>query len=530
MSDSDADSKKTQETTPEPLVTQDLFNVPPDIVSAKEGCYWNAEYHLDSARLLLEAGKHNAAYQHAVIALEEVGKAELLTMDWIARQHREEGYKNWMDDHLKKLFWSLWGPSFGKELITNEQIRTHQGLARRIHDTRLASLYVDVSGMQPTIMQLPEEETRSLVDLTSTRLSMSKEHHGSELASDRREILKWFIDAPNDPEKRRFIFGGASQRKLVELGDMWDWINWLHEECTASEAAAAEMLQQELNRQPPGEGEGEQPKWKIRFRLHCPSHSIRPRDLREWNEKYDWIKLISVKSRHEMLAEITLTKNFPIRAFWHMGLGIVRWFVTALNIGSFGFFWFSKAEYTGRFYESITDLESGTEISVEISPKLEFDWGNHALTGDLLASVSQCLVGMPRPNETDMLGPFNWYLTGISCLAKTDVHVPMVVEAFRGFYLAWKEGMIQYGEEDPSVDGPRLLAAQIAEMYPDEAEDQRNYEEFARGIETGNPDRENITLNEVGCMKVLCDYALLKFLRESAKEKLDAMDKDGQIA
>jgi hypothetical protein len=38
-------------------------------------------------------------------------------------------------------FWALWGPSFGRELITAEQIEERRGLARRLHNTRLAGLY-----------------------------------------------------------------------------------------------------------------------------------------------------------------------------------------------------------------------------------------------------------------------------------------------------------------------------------------------------------------------------------------------------
>lgn len=70
--------------------------------------------------------------------------------------------------------------------------------------------------------------------------SLENSKEAGELASDRREILQWFLDAPGDPEKRKFIFGGASQKKLVELGDVWDWVKWLHDECTEAENAAKE--------------------------------------------------------------------------------------------------------------------------------------------------------------------------------------------------------------------------------------------------------------------------------------------------
>jgi hypothetical protein len=79
---------------------------------------------------------------------------------------------------------------------------------------------------------------------------------------------------------------------------------------------------------------------------------------------------------------------------------------------------------------------------------------------------------------------------------------------------------------EADADSPDALGAQIAEMFPNEEKDQENYVEFARGVENGSPDRNRITLNEVGYMKTLCDLALLQFLRKSAKEKLDFPEAD----
>jgi AbiV family abortive infection protein len=502
--------------------------VPPSrLERATKACHVNAESHLDSARVLLDAGKFSDAYHHSVMALEEVGKAELLTMDWMAQSREQSGYQNWMDDHLKKLFWSLWGPCFGREMITNDQIRTYQGLAKRIHEERLGGLYVDVSGEEPTIVLLSADKARSVIELAHTRLEMSKLHEAGDLALERREVLQWFMEAPSDPQKQEFIFSGTSQKKLVDLGDVWEWVKWLHDECVTAESAALEMSRRELNRRPPGENEKDTPKWRLRIRLHCPSHAVRKGELRKWNDNCDWIKLEAVDKRpHELIVDFTLAKSFPVQAFWSTGLAIVRWFLTALNIGTLGFFWFSKAEYTARFYDSILDLEADAEINVERSPKLELNWGNQALKGDLLTNVSTCLVGLPEPQKRSLHEPFDWYLKGIACLAKTDVHVPMVVDAFRGFYLAWKTSRIQYCEMEADADSPDALGAQIAEMFPNEEKDQENYVEFARGVENGSPDRNRITLNEVGYMKTLCDLALLQFLRKSAKEKLDFPEAD----
>jgi len=48
-------------------------------------------------------------------------------------------------DHVGKLFWCFFGGNFLAEQITAEGLAGMKNLARRIHDTRLAGLYVDQS-------------------------------------------------------------------------------------------------------------------------------------------------------------------------------------------------------------------------------------------------------------------------------------------------------------------------------------------------------------------------------------------------
>ena len=55
-------------------------------------------------------------------------------------------------------------------------------------------------------------------------------------------------------------------------------------------------------------------------------------------------------------------------------------------------------------------------------------------------------------NACNEHGPFNWYLTGISLLATTNVHVDMVWEAFHAFYTAWKTAIVQYNGVGEDAD------------------------------------------------------------------------------
>ena len=79
-------------------------------VSAKD-CLSNAEQHLAAAKALrgLGADFNHIAYHNAVICIEEVGKALILQMTLTAGE-KQSTLTNYLDDHVKKLFWALWSP------------------------------------------------------------------------------------------------------------------------------------------------------------------------------------------------------------------------------------------------------------------------------------------------------------------------------------------------------------------------------------------------------------------------------------
>jgi hypothetical protein len=47
-------------------------------------------------------------------ALEELGKAQLIGMKSFAKDDADSCYGKQFDDHIKKLFWAIWGDVFGK--------------------------------------------------------------------------------------------------------------------------------------------------------------------------------------------------------------------------------------------------------------------------------------------------------------------------------------------------------------------------------------------------------------------------------
>jgi len=65
--------------------------------------------------------------------LEEIGKATLIGMQTVP--FRQNGSQSTLekagDDHVRKLFWALWGPSFGKKTITSGQIESYNEMKKQ---------------------------------------------------------------------------------------------------------------------------------------------------------------------------------------------------------------------------------------------------------------------------------------------------------------------------------------------------------------------------------------------------------------
>src|SRR5687767_8437716 len=88
---------------------------------AIEACIANADELMIGAKKLFADRLYRLAYHLGVLALEEVGKSSILAMRYVARQGGRElpgSIGKALDDHVRKLFWAIWGPSMGLELIT----------------------------------------------------------------------------------------------------------------------------------------------------------------------------------------------------------------------------------------------------------------------------------------------------------------------------------------------------------------------------------------------------------------------------
>jgi len=101
-------------------------------------CLKNAEDLVNSAKNLLGTNVDHICYHLAALALEEIGKAELMQSKFHLDKYRdtEEQYRPDTEDHVKKLFWAIWGMAWLTGKVSKEEIESGRGAAKLIVNLR----------------------------------------------------------------------------------------------------------------------------------------------------------------------------------------------------------------------------------------------------------------------------------------------------------------------------------------------------------------------------------------------------------
>ncbi len=485
---------------------------------AREACLENAKELLNSAGALNGKNTAHIRYHLTVLAMEEVGKAELLSVGFSSLRFDENDVETHisLDDHVKKLFWAIFTPFIEQKRVTKEDFESYRGFAKNIHERRLESLYTNPHRPLLPENRVSDDEADSLAKFAESRLNLEKGYDINDSPDEARlEDLNWFHYVSNNPEHRRLIFSSASLDKLGELRSVPDWIRWLREEFSESERESREILQQELEKGVVEGVEGDEPKWKVKFRIYSASHSIRPKATNEWNENCGSIIKIynsNKKRKNELICELTLGKRVPVQALWNSAKAISSEFVAALNIGTMGLFWWHVEKDVSRFYEKIVDLENDVEARISISPELSIDWGHLVLTEDDLRFTNRMFVYIlkschsnPRYGEA-----LDLYLNGLALLSTNDLHLRVEASAFEHFFMVLKTLLRVSGDWDGHTDFKFAVHTQLSEFLTTSTK-LLDYLKIGMQLEQRKLPIKRITLTEAIGMKQYCDiyYTLL---------------------
>jgi AbiV family abortive infection protein len=493
-------------------------------------CVDHARDLLESARAVHATGKPNIAYHLAALALEELGRRELMAIrtvktdqpmpaEWLSKQST---------DHVKKLFWAFFGGNLLYRPLTRKAFEKMQMLAHVIHSKRLSGLYVESEDGTFGVPKdaITDEECKNLIELVAARIEIaSNQAQRTDISDEDKDIQQWFLTTADDPEHQRYLLSEASFAKLAELNDAKAWVKWLREQFSKAESEALSAAQNELQRSKNLPDQKTKDKWKLRVRILCDSHSIRPKVLTTWNQKSDWIKLVAVSGKkNQLIVEFILGDNVPIESLWYFGWGVARQFVVALNIGTMGFWWWRMPEQISRYYERIRDLDNNRDFNIERKPGLKIDWGqNRVFSKEDLVRVAMCFASLPGPGEREKHEAFNFYIGGITFLSLNDVHWQCEVQAYGNFHESLKAMMKGFGDWSDGTAFDIQFIHFLRELFPSFDEIER-YQEICKRYESKNSSGLVITLKEVSFMKLFCDSYFLRAIGPAYRERLSTMN------
>jgi AbiV family abortive infection protein len=484
-----------------------------EVTPAIQACLKNAEKLIEAAKATSKPGSYHIAYHLAALALEEIGKSSMVFLSAINPRQTEEGEQvgsiKWIDDHERKLFWAIWLPRH-ENLRDWKTIPESLEIARRIHEKRLESLYVDPASSG--LAGISGEQANGLISLADARLNMERLKGFEELDDVRKAELQWFFAAIDNPELRRMIFSKGSLDKQTEFGaDFGGWMKWLHEQFDEAARQSIELTNQEMRRVPPKGEAGWKDKFEIRIRLRSWSHSIRANQLKDWNAGIEKIKLATTNDRNELMVTMTVPLRVQALDIWNMAFQQAFVFVTAMNIGTTGFFWWYLPQFVSSFFEKIRDIEHDADIDVRRTPELRLSWGHLALKSSDLNNVGIIIPWIARSNQ-EQIEPFQRYFRALALMAKNDIFFqfePNIVTEFVG---ALKDAMRSNGDWDGKEE--TYEAAIDALFKPVSTEFVQTVKEqvaFARQIETNKRSLRPVSLEDVGKAKIIFDvYIKLK--------------------
>lgn len=489
-----------------------------DTLAAIKACNEHSRALLESARAVQAAGHHNIAYHLATLALEEVGREKLIGLRSTAKGV-EETAPPWMEkhtqDHVKKLFWCFFGQASLSQQWTKDRLLNMHGLAKHIHAKRLSGLYVDIGhdGLTIPALSITKEDADELLKLAEEQLRVAESATFREMTQEDVELQAWFLSTADDRETQRIILSSGSMAKLAELGDARSWMLWLKKQFQDADARAAEAMQTELTRSNSLPAVGTKEKWRMRVVILTDSHSLRPKEFADWNANIDWMKLSTDTRKDRLFIDICLLDNIPAEGLWFFCWGVARHFVTALNLGSMGFWWWRMPEQVSRYYETLEDVETKLKFEISRSPPLKANWGPaRVLTKADLVRVMQCFTALPQPEERAKQEAYGYYLGGVNFLSVNDVHWQCEGIAFGNFLQALKHMMKQASY----WDGRASFLDALTKYFDSAFAAVDNHDQMCslfRMYESPPPqgiDHTKVKLDDAVAMKFICDHFFLQ--------------------
>ena len=481
-------------------------------------CLDSSEELLASAKDAQAKKRNRIAFHLAVLSLEEIGKAAMLlatklyphvveddNTDATTDGSRLSGY---VSDHRKKLFWAMLTPKFDKGVFTPQEFTELKELSNGIHFRRINSLYANIDEILPET-DISADDVETIIGLAESRLNMEKFQEIRELDSDAQQLLDWFMKAVANPLLQGFILCEQSQRKLTELsGHAREWMTWLQGEVLTAEANSRQIMEKEINRVAPTGVLANKPKWRLKIKLHTLSHTIRHKELNDWNDQVIWVKLHPTNNKTELLVEFLLPAKIPVGLLWPTGIQMCSIFAVALNIATFGYFWWYLPEFVSTFYEEMVDLDTKAKLTIDYKAPVMGGWKRTALKAQQLKTAGMILTYLMSFATKEQSLSYSRYMQGIAMLSKNDVFGDFTGQALVHFAHAFRMGLASYGEWDGMQESfEQAAVSALGKLWdsPGILAEFKSLMEAADRLEKQEQSSRPINLDEAIKLKVFCD-------------------------
>ena len=440
-------------------------------------CLVNAENAIKSGELLINKDANHIVYHLLVLSIEEVGKIFVGFNEFVKEEQWDKENPNFgFDDHIKKLFWAIWGSTIGNEVVTKEQWEENQKMASTLHQRRLNSLYTAISDTVPASTKISDEDVTQLLSFAKARLDLAKiEGEGDPTLTNNSDI-EWMAVANRDPLKRNFIFGKESQEKLIEVGNPRLWVAWLKDYYEKGNQAMTQLIEKEIARDITEDKKIDTPKWKIKIKLVTPSHSIRQKVLDEFNKVgYTIFKLSKGGDTHTLLVEFSFPTSISVKTLWQHGWLLSKFYVGALNAASNGFFYWNANIDTEKYYETIRDVENNQWLSARLDSGLKLNWEERkiALNINHLHMAKMIFDYFVQIRDRNLFMSVNKYLEALALLSKSDIHSRFEYQVFGLFFCSLTDAVMATCKGEPCTNVAEVLFPQLEKMIKTKTEFDR---------------------------------------------------------
>jgi AbiV family abortive infection protein len=432
------------------------------LLATRALCFDHARDLIEAAeRLLLEARPlANISFHLVLLAIEEMGKAGLITSREVSTGNRDTSWiDKRLDDHAFKLLWGLWSQAFhDSREFDPGKFRQLKEFSERAHVQRLAGLYVEAHPENDANVAPRDavslQETEALLDIAKQNLGLFLAENSPDIDTE-DNLLKWFWETVEDGTKRLRLFSAPFAAKYTEFKDSpREWLRWAQNEFARIKDEEEALLKAELSRTA-SKTLGSISRWRLNVRLYCASHSIRPKVLNAWNENVPLAKLKFINSG-ELLLELTLGDHVNIGSVFDAGLSLSKLITACLSIGTAGYFWFELPTPSANYFEKIEDLANPhMKLDIDNNDDLQRHWLLEGprrkltvLEDSNLQHAAKCAIAFGPMRDAEAEPIFGAYLTGLTLLGKSDIHMSLDAQALAAFDAALRNSLKYFEDWD----------------------------------------------------------------------------------